>query len=51
MKNLGLSYAKLMKNLRRHYYSLYRYLNENVKFAASAVILESGNPLSEAVIG
>jgi len=38
MKNLGRSYAKLVKNLRRHSLQVYY---ENVKFAASDVILET----------
>jgi len=37
MKNLGRSYAKLMKNVRRYY----RYLTENIKFVVSDVIQET----------
>jgi len=37
MKNLERSYAKLMKNLRRHY----RYFTKFAKFAASDVIRET----------
>jgi len=39
MKNLGRSYAKLMKNLGRHYSLQVSY--KNAKFAANDVIRET----------